>query len=310
MATSITHTESFTAQMMYYFWTLIGAFLAAVALDIFFIPNNLFDGGTVGIAMIISKFLGKQLLPILLICLNIPFIIMAWRNIGKAFVTHLVIANIFFAVSLALIQTYFPYTFKGDTIEVVVVGGVILGIGLGLIIRNGGCIDGTEILGIIIHKRTGITVGQVVMACNILVFAAAGIILKDWHPALLSMITYFVVMKTMDGVIVGLDETKSVLIVSTQSKAISQAIMHELGLGLTIMYGRGGFSGVEKEIIYVICERLQLADMKALVMRIDPNAFMAIENLHEVATGSAEQKWQHATKMKKISSTLFGKKHY
>ncbi len=304
------NTEPLIAQIMYYVWTLIGAILAAFALDLFFIPNNLFDGGVVGIAMLASTFLGKQFLPLLLVCLNIPFIYLAWRHVGKAFVVHLIVANIFFAVSLAVIQNYFPYPFKGETIEVVVVAGALLGIGLGLIIRMGGCIDGTEILGIILHRRTGITVGQVVMACNILVFAAAGIVLQDWHPALLSMITYFVVVKVMDGVIVGLDETKSVLIISTQSKAISHAIMHEMGLGLTIMYGRGGFSGVEKEIIYVICERLQLADLKAIVLRVDPNAFMAIENLHEVATGAAGNKWKRATKVERISSALFGRKHY
>ena len=302
--------EPLIAQVMYYVWTLIGAFIAALAVDVFFIPNNLFDGGTVGIAMLISTFVGKQFLPLLLIILNIPFIFMAWKNIGRAFVLHLVVANIFFALSLAIIQQYFHTPFKGETIEVVVVAGALLGIGLGLIIRMGGCIDGTEILGIIAHKRTGITVGQVVMACNIFVFAAAGIVLKDWHPALLSMITYFVVIKVMDGVIVGLDETKSVLIISTQSKAISQAIMHEMGLGLTIMYGRGGFSGVEKEIIYVICERLQLADMKALVLGVDPGAFMAIENLHEVAAGPAGSNWKRTTKVERISSALFGRKHY
>ena len=302
--------EPLIAQVMYYVWTLVGAFIAALAVDVFFIPNNLFDGGTVGIAMLISTFVGKQFLPLLLIILNIPFIFMAWKNIGKAFVLHLVVANIFFAASLAIVQHYFPTPFKGETIEVVVVAGALLGIGLGLIIRMGGCIDGTEILGIIAHKRTGITVGQVVMACNVFVFAAAGIVLQDWHPALLSMITYFVVIKVMDGVIVGLDETKSVLIISTQSKAISQAIMHEMGLGLTIMYGRGGFSGVEKEIIYVICERLQLADMKALVLRVDPGAFMAIENLHEVAAGPAGSNWKRTTKVERISSALFGRKHY
>ena len=255
--------EPLIAQVMYYLWTLIGAFLAALAIGVFFIPNNLFDGGTVGIAMLISTFVGKQLFPLFAYPLNIPFIFMAWKNIGKAFVLHLVVANIFFAALFGYHSTIFSHPFNGETIEVVVVAGAILGIGLGLIIRMGGCIDGTEILGIIAHKRTGITVGQVVMACNIFVFAAAGIVLKDWHPALLSLITYFVVIKVMDGVIVGLDETKSVLIISTQSKAISQAIMHEMGLGLTIMYGRGGFSGDEKEIIYVICERLQLADIES-----------------------------------------------
>jgi uncharacterized membrane-anchored protein YitT (DUF2179 family) len=101
----------------------------------------------------------------------------------------------------------------------------------------------------------------------------------------MSLITYIVVIKIMDSVIVGLDETKSVLIISSKSKTIADAIIHELGLGLTIMYGRGGFSGDEREIIYVIAERLQLAELKELIVREDPNAFIAIENLHEVSYG-------------------------
>src|SRR4029079_1853886 len=106
-----------------------------------------------------------------------------------------------------------------------------------------------------------------------------------WHPPLLSLIAYIVVSKIMDSVIVGLDETKSVLIISSKSKNIADAIIHERGLGLTIMYGRGGYSGDEREILYVIAERLQLADLKELIHREDSNAFIAIENLHEVAYG-------------------------
>ncbi len=128
--------------------------------------------------------------------------------------------------------------------------------------------------------------GQVVLFCNFFVFGAAGIVFNDWHPALLSLINYFVVIKVMDTVIIGLDETKSVLIISQKSKAIADAIIHELGLGLTIMYGRGGYSGDEREILYVIAERLQLSELKELVHREDPAAFVAIENLHEVSNGN------------------------
>ena len=136
------------------------------------------------------------------------------------------------------------------------------------------------------QQGTGITVGQVVLVCNIFVFGAAGIVFQDWHPPLLSLITYMVVIKVMDAVIVGLDETKSVLIISSKSKEIAEAIVHELGLGLTIMYGRGGYSGDEREILYVIAERLQLAELKELIYDHDPGAFIAIENLHEVANGN------------------------
>lgn len=281
-----THISSKTKpHLSFYVLLAIGAFLAAFAIEVFFIPNKLFDGGVVGIAMIGAIILGKQWLPFLLILFNLPFLYLAYKSIGKVFLIHMVFAVVVFAGCLIFISSFMPLQFKGESLEVVVIGGAILGIGLGLIIRYGGCLDGTEILGIIVNRRTGFTVGQVVLVCNIFVFGGAGIVLQDWHPPLLSLIAYIVVIKIMDSVIVGLEETKSVLIISSKSKEIASAIVYELGLGLTVMYGRGGFSGDEREILYVIAERLQLAELKELIYREDPQAFIAIENLHEVANG-------------------------
>ena len=127
------------------------------------------------------------------------------------------------------------------------------------------------------------------LACNVFIFSLAGFVFQDWHPPILSLLAYVVVVKIMDAVIVGLDETKSVLIMSTKPKEITQAILKELGLGVTILYGRGGFSGTSMEVLYVVTERLHLAELKELVYGIDSTAFMAIENLHEVSSG------QHGT---------------
>lgn len=164
-------------------------------------------------------------------------------------------------------------------------GGVILGAGIGLVIRKGASLDGTEILAIIINRRKGYTVGQVILFINIFIFIAAGFAYQDWHTALQSLMVYIVATKIMDTVIVGLEETKSVIIVSSSPKAIAKAVMSELGIGLTVLYGRGGFSNKDQEILYVIAERLQLAELKEVVHREDPGAFMAIENLHEVING-------------------------
>lgn len=278
--------KSLAHEILVYFWIAIGAFLAAFALEVFFIPNRLIDGGIVGVAMIFGNIFGKHLIPLFLLIFNLPFIWLAYKSLGKMFVVHVFIANLLFAGSMVFINNVLDIHFQGDPLEVVVIGGAILGIGIGLIIKYGGCLDGTEILGIIINRRTGITVSQVVLACNIVIFCTAGIVFRDWHPPLLSLIAYIVVVKIMDSVIVGLDETKSVLIISSKSKAIADSIIHELGLGLTIMYGRGGYSGDEREILYVIAERLQLAELKELIHREDPAAFIAIENLHEVANGN------------------------
>jgi uncharacterized membrane-anchored protein YitT (DUF2179 family) len=277
--------KSITTQLMMYLWIALGAFLAAFAIEVFLVPSDLIDGGVIGIAMICSHIFGRNTLPIFLFVFTLPFLYLAYRYIGKIFLFHMLFAILFFVGSIVFIQNMPTIEFRGESLEVVVIGGAILGIGVGLIIRYGGCLDGTEILGIIINRSTGITVGQVVLFCNVFIFGAAGFVFNDWHPPLLSLITFMVVTKVMDAVIVGLEETKSVLIISAKSKAISEAIITELGLGLTIMYGRGGYSGDEREILYVIAERLQLSELKELIHREDPQAFIAIENLHEVSTG-------------------------
>jgi uncharacterized membrane-anchored protein YitT (DUF2179 family) len=268
----------------------------------------LIDGGVVGVAMIFANLFGQKFLALFLILFNLPFLYLAYRSIGKVFLMHMLFATLLFAGSLIFIHQVLHLEFKGDNLEVVVIGGAVLGIGIGLIIRYGGCLDGTEILGIIVNRKTGFTVGQVVLVCNIFVFGTAGLVFQDWHPPLLSLITYIVVIKIMDAVIVGLDETKSVLIISSKYKAIADAIMHELGLGLTVMYGRGGFSGDAREILYVIAERLQLAELKELIDNIDPSAFVAIENLHEVSNGNQGGQAGRKKRIDELLSRLFQQK--
>lgn len=268
-----------------YFWITLGAFLAAVSIRIFLYPNNLIDGGVIGISLIYAKMFGDKSLPIILLILTVPFIWLSYRHIRKTFVIQMGIAVLLFAGFLAVLELVPP--FEGEMLEIIVIGGAILGVGVGLIIRNGGCLDGTEILAIIINRKKGFTVGQVVLFINVFIFAAYGWIFKDWHIAFGSLMTYIVAFKMMDLVIMGLDELKSVLIISSRPKELAELIMHEMGLGLTVMYGRGGYTGDAREILFVIVERLDLSTLKELVLRDDPGAFMAVENLHEVIYGKA-----------------------
>jgi len=260
-----------------------GAFLAALAIRVFLFPNQLIDGGIVGLSLICARLFGDGYLSYFLILLNIPFIILAYKQIRRSFVISMMIAIGFFALFLFLLERL-P-AFRGDSLEIIVIGGAILGTGVGFMIRNGGCTDGTEILGIHFNKRFGFTVGQTVLFINIFIFAAYGLIFKDWHIAMKSLLTYIVAFKMIDIVIAGLDEVKSVLIMTSKPKKLREIIMHELGLGLTIIPSIGGFSGEQKEILFIIVERLDLAELKELVLTEDPLAFMAIENLHEVAYG-------------------------
>lgn len=273
------------------FWFVIGCILAAFAIDVILIPNRLIDGGIVGISMMAAHLSREQYLPIYLIIFNAPFVILALRLIGRHFVIQMLTAVVLFAISLSLffwIPQWFhmkPFHFEGSDLEVIILGGFVLGVGIGLIIRNGGSTDGTEIMGIIVNRKRGFSVGQVILASNIVIFALAGFVYKNWHTAFMSLMTYVVATKVMDMVIVGFEDTKSAMIISSNPQHLADVLMKELGIGLTVMYGRGGYTGDTREILYVVVERLQLAELKELVHREDPTAFIAIENLHEVING-------------------------
>lgn len=270
-------------QVMSYFGMAVGAFFAAMAIRIFLIPNELIDGGVVGISLILARIYGSSYLSYFLLILNVPFIYLAYRYIRRSFVVHMFAAIIFFALFLSLLEQV-P-SFAADPLEAIVIGGAMLGAGAGLIIRHGGCTDGTEILAILINRKKGFTVGQVILFINIFIFAAYGWIFSDWHIALRSLMTYIVAFKMMDIVIAGLEELKSVLIMCSKPDKLSKIITHELGLGLTFIKGKGGYSGEDRDILFIIVERLDLAELKEIVLREDPSAFIAIENLHEVAYG-------------------------
>jgi len=262
---------------------MIGAFFAALALRVFLVPNELIDGGVIGVSMILARLYGNSYISYFLILINLPFVYLAWRYIRRSFVVHMLAAILFFALFLLLLERL-P-SFSTDSLEAIVIGGAMLGAGAGMIIRNGGCTDGTEILAIIINRKKGFTVGQVIFFINIFVFGAYGWIFSDWHIALRSLMTYIVAFKMMDIVIAGLEELKSVLIMCSKPEKLSKIITHELGLGLTFIKGKGGYSGEDRDILFIIVERLDLAELKEIVLREDPSAFIAIENLHEVAYG-------------------------
>lgn len=287
MPSSMPLSKKILTEATHYFGMAVGGFLAALSIHIFLIPNELIDGGVVGISLILARIYGNQYLPIYLLILNLPFVYLAYRHIRRSFVVHMLVAILLFAISLKLVEG-FP-TFGADSLEAIVIGGAMLGAGAGLIIRNSGCTDGTEILAILINRKQGFTVGQVIFFINIFIFAAYGLIFQDWHIALRSLMVYIVAFKMMDVVIAGLEELKSVLILCSKPEKLSKIITHELGLGLTFIKGKGGYSGEDREILFLIVERLDLADLKEIVLHEDPSAFMAIENLHEAVYGKTAQ---------------------
>ena len=277
-------SKSFKSLLKTYSMIILGALLTAISIELFLYPNSLIDGGIVGISLIIGRYTNPDLIPLYFLFLNLPFIYLSYKYIRKSFIIPMGTAIVFFTLFLALLKT--GPKFHGDPLEIIVLGGAILGIGVGLIIRFGGCLDGSEILGIIFNKRYGFTVGQVVLIFNIFVFAGYALISLDWHVGVKSLLTYIVAFKMIDLVIVGLDEIKSVSVISGKSEEIAKKVVKELGLGLTVTPGRGGFSGSNTDILNIIVERLDLAELKDLILDTDPKAFISITNVYEVLYGS------------------------
>ncbi len=267
----------------------LGSFITAVGLELFLIPNKLIDGGIIGVS-IISSYLTEVPLAFFIILLNIPFLILGYLHIGRTFA----LSTLYAVSTLALFTTtlhQFP-VFTHDKLLVTVFGGIILGMGVGLILRYGGSLDGTEILALLFSHRFTFSVGEVVMFLNVFILGCAGFV-YGWENAMYSLIAYFIAYKTIDLVIEGLDESRSVMIISSRSQEISEAILHRLGRGVTHFYAKGGYTQEDKEVLYCVVTRLEISKLRDIVHDFDPQAFLAIEEVHEVQGGRFKKRAIH-----------------
>lgn len=272
-----------------YVFLLLGSVLAATGLEIFLIPNNLIDGGVVGIS-IIAGYLTKLPFSIFVVLLNLPFLLMGYKQIGKTFV----FSSLFSIVSLSL-WTMLLHPVPGLTDDVLlasVFGGIILGIGVGLIIRYGGSLDGTEMVSIIINEKTPFSVGEIVMFFNIFILGSSGLIF-GWDRAMYSLIAYFVAYKVIDVTIEGLDEAKAAIIVSDRHEEIADAIMARLGRGVTYLEGKGAFSNDHKTVLYSVVTRLEIAKLKSIIHDKDEDAFVTINDVSDVMGGKHRKRAIH-----------------
>lgn len=256
----------------------VGALIAAFSLEEFLVPNNLIDGGIVGIS-IISSYLSKLPLGIFLIVLNLPFVLFAYKKLGKEFVA----ATIYSIISLAFWVTLFRDLpqITDDLVLAAIFGGIILGLGIGLIIRNGGSLDGTEIIALTINEQISFSVGEIVLFLNIFIFGAAGFVF-GWDRAMYSLATYLAAYKVIDIVVEGLDTAKAIYIISNESELIRSEIIKEFNRGVTVFMGKGGYSDENREILYFVIKRSELYKLKQLVNSIDESAFISISNIHEL----------------------------
>ncbi len=285
----MTRRNRIAREIQRYLFLFIGSILAAVGLEMFLIPNNITDGGIVGIS-IITSYLTDLPLSLFIIVLNIPFLFLGYKQIGKTFV----FSSIFSIASLSFwVSVFHPIPgLTNDILLACVFGGIILGVGVGIIIRYGGSLDGTEMVAIIVNKRTAFSVGEIVMFFNIFILSSAGLVF-GWDRAMYSLIAYFVAYKVIDITVEGLDEGRAAIIISDNGEEISEAIMARLGRSVTFLEGSGGAGKHQRMILYVVVTRLEVSKLKSIIHDKDENAFVTINDVSDVMGGKHKKRPIH-----------------
>lgn len=272
---------------------LIGIFSAAFGLKGFLLPNGFIDGGVTGISLL-TAILSDIPLPLLIVLINLPFIYAGYRQVSKSFAitTALAIGGL----ALVLLIVSFPII-TNDKLLTAVFGGFFLGAGIGMCIRGGGVIDGTEILSILISKKSSFTMGDILLIVNIIIFSVAAFLLNI-ETALYSILTYMVAGRTVDYIIEGIEEYTGVTIISNNPDEIRHSIIEDLGRGVTILKGRGGYgkrgeSTKEMDVLYCVVTRLEVSKLKNIVERIDESAFMVMHSINDTKGGMIKKRPLH-----------------
>ncbi|MEO6548067.1 MAG: YitT family protein [Ferruginibacter sp.] len=268
---------------------ILGIFSAAFGFKGFLLTNHFIDGGATGISLLVSALTSIPLY-LLLICVNIPFIILGYNIIGKAFAIKTMLAITGLALVVATVT--FPNV-TNDNLLVAVFGGFFLGAGIGLSVRGGAVIDGTEVLAIFLSRKFGTTIGDIIIMINVVIFSAAAYFLSV-EVALYSMITYLSASKTLDFIIEGIEEYTGVTIISSQSQKIKQMIIDILGRGVTVYNGKSGFGnkGERKdiEIVYTVLTRLEVNRFNTELEKIDRNAFVIMSSIRDTKGGMIKKR--------------------
>lgn len=254
-----------------------GAILAAFSLETFLIPNTILDGGITGISIIVSK-LTKIPISLLVLILNIPFIFIGYKNLGKGFLLRTIYCMVLFSLSLSFFQLFEAVT--EEILLATVFGGILLGVGVGVIIHFGGCVDGTESVAIVISKKTTLSVGQIVLIFNLVIYSIAGFIF-GFDRAMYSLLTYVITFKVIDFVSEGLEQAKAALIITSKGTSLSKEIYNKLGRTTTTIKGKGLISG-EKEVLYCVLTRIEVFELRHIVEDMDESAFVTILDVSDI----------------------------
>ncbi len=272
------------------FLILLGILSACFGLKGFLLPNSFLGGGVTGISLIATELTGISL-SVLIVLINIPFLIIAFSTISKQFAIKSIIAIILLAISIYVI----PFTsITDDKLLVSVFGGFFLGLGMGLTVRGGSVIDGTEVLTVFISRKTSLTIGDIVLIFNIIIFAVAAYAFSI-EIALYAILTYLAASKTVDFVVSGVEEYIGVTIISDKNEDIRLAIIEKLGRGCTLYSGKKGFAKrgeplKQTDIVYTLVTRLELSKLQTEIDKIDKNAFIVMHSIKDAKGGMIKKR--------------------
>lgn len=263
---------------------IIGAAIAAYGLEAVLIPNNVIDGGVTGVSIMGAEVLELPL-GLFLFILNIPFVYLGYKQIGKTFAIMSIVGIAALSLGTVLMHDISPILSEKDHLLVVASGGILLGVGIGIVLRNGGALDGSEVLAVLISRKVPFSVGDIILLINVFIFAIAAFV-YNLESALYSALTYYIAKTVIDIVQVGLEKSKSVQIISKSSKDIGDAIQARLGRSLTYTTGRGGFSNEESEIITCVINRMEETKLLDIIREHDSGAFVVVSDVSEVRGGN------------------------
>lgn len=269
-----------------------GSILAAFALETFLIPNTILDGGVTGISIILSK-LTEFPVGLLVLILNIPLVYIGYKNLGHDFLIRAIYSMILFSSSLSIFQHIDAIT--NQMLLATVYGGILLGVGVGIVIHFGGCVDGTESVALVISKKTTLSVGQVVLLFNLVIYSVAGIIFGV-DRAMYSLLTYFITFKTIDFVAEGFEQLKAALIVTEKGTDMAKEIYKRLGRTVTTIRGKGLISG-DKEVMYCVLTRIEIYELRHIAEEMDESAFITILDVSDII-GNHIKSTQHVGRKK------------
>ena len=269
---------------------LLSGTVNAIGVTMFLTPVGLYDSGISGTSMLLEQVTPVWLtLSVFLIVLNVPLFLYGLKKQGVAFTVYSIFAVCVYSGVAWLITDVLPIDVSissplagSDLLLCAVFGGLVSGAGSGLTLRGGGAIDGIEVMAVIFAKKLGLTVGNFVMAYNVVLYILAGIACHSWILPLYSIITYYVGQNAVDFIVEGLDRSKSVMIITEKAEAVSLALMEAFECGTTKLPAKGGFTNVDKTVIYFVVNRFQIARMKNIVHTIDPAAYLTISEVADV----------------------------